>query len=100
MTFRKDELWHPSPGIPARRVKRIGSCEIWIKPLADRSVAVSVINRGSHTEEITVKARGIGMLDAPKLARNLWLGQDTADFKMELPVTIAAHQTILLKVSV
>jgi hypothetical protein len=63
-------------------------------------MAVAVINRGSHTEDITVKARDIGMLDTSKLARDLWLGQDTADFKVELPVTVAAHQTILLKVSV
>ena len=86
-------------GIPARRVKRIGLCEIWTKPLADKSVAVTVINRGSHTANITVKARDIGMLDTPKLARNLWTGQDIADFKMELPVTVAAHETILLKVT-
>lgn len=86
-------------GMPARRVKRIGSCEVWIKPLADRSVAVAVINRGSRTEELPVKARYIGMLDTPKLARDLWLGEDIADFKVDLPVTVAAHQTILLKVS-
>jgi hypothetical protein len=39
------------------------------------------------------------MLDAPKLARNLWAGEDIADFNMELPIKVAAHQTILLKVS-
>jgi alpha-galactosidase len=86
-------------GIPARRAKRIGFSEIWTKPLADRSVAVAVINRGSRTEEITVKARDIGLLDTPKLARNLWSGQDLADFKVDLPLTVAAHQTILLKVT-
>ena len=86
-------------GIPAQRVKRIGLCEIWTKPLADKSVAVAVINRGSRTETIPVKARDIGMLDTSKLARNLWAGEDIADFKMELPVTAAAHQTILLKVT-
>ncbi len=86
-------------GIPAERVKRIGPCEIWTKRLADKSLAVSVINRGSRTEEITVKARDIGLLDTPKLARNLWTGQDIADFKVDLPITVAAHQTILLKVT-
>jgi alpha-galactosidase len=86
-------------GIPAKRVKRIGPCEIWMKPLADKSVAVAVINRGSRTEAVTLKARDIGMLDAPKLARNLWAGEDIADFNMELPIKVAAHQTILLKVS-
>jgi len=86
-------------GIPAKRVKRIGSCEVWTKPLVNEAAAVAVINRGSRTEGVTVKARDIGMLDTPKLARNLWAGEDIADFKMELPVTAAAHQTILLKVT-
>jgi alpha-galactosidase len=86
-------------GIPASRVKRIGSCDLWTKRLADGSTAVAVINRGSRTEEITVKARDIGLLDTPKQVRDLWKGQDIADFKTELPVQIAAHQTILLKVS-
>ena len=86
-------------GIPAGRVKRIGSCEIWTKRLSDRSLAVAVINRGSQLVEFSVKARHLGLLDSPKLARNLWAGQDIADFKADLPLKIAAHQTILLKVN-
>ena len=86
-------------GIPASRVKRIGSSDLWTKRLADGSTAVAIINRGSRTEEITVKARDIGLLDTPKLARDLWKGQDIADFKTELPLQVAAHHTILLNVS-
>lgn len=86
-------------GIPARRVKHIGLCEVWIKPLADKSVAVAVINRGSRTETVTVKARDIGMLDSHKLARNLWTGEEIADFNVDLPVTVAAHGTVLLKIT-
>ena len=41
----------------------------------------------------------IQTLDTPKLARNLWLGQDIADFKVELPLTIKPHETILLKIT-
>jgi alpha-galactosidase len=86
-------------GIPARPVRQIGSCDLWTKRLANGSTAVAMINRGSRTEEITVKARDIGLLDTPKLARDLWRGQDIADFKTELPLQVAAHQTILLNVS-
>ncbi len=86
-------------GIPAGRVKQIGSCDIWTKRLADASVAVSAINRGSRGEDITLRARDIGLLDTPKLARNLWTGQDIADFKAELPLTVKPRETILLKVS-
>jgi alpha-galactosidase len=86
-------------GIPARRVKQIGQCEIWTKRLADTSVAVSVINRGSRPEDVTVQARDIGMLDTPKLARNLWMQQDTADFRTELVQRVQAHETVLWKVT-
>jgi alpha-galactosidase len=85
-------------GTPARRVKQIGQCEIWTKPLADKSVAVSVINRSSRPEDVTVKARDIGMLDAPKLARNLWTQEDVADFKTDFIQRVQPHETVLLKV--
>jgi len=86
-------------GIPGRRVKQIGCCEIWTRRLADSGTAVSVINRGSRGEDVTVRARDLGLLEAPKLARNLWTQQDAADFKTELSLRVEPHETILLKVS-
>lgn len=86
-------------GIPAKRVRQIGTCEIWTKRLADKSVAVSVINRGSRPEDVTVKAGDIGLLDTPKLARNLWTQEDVADFTTELTQRVQAHETVLLKVT-
>lgn len=85
-------------GIPAKRVKQIGQSEIWTKRLADEAVAVAVINRGSRGEEVTIRSRDIGMLDTPKLARNLWLQQDIADFKTELVQRVQPHETVLFKV--
>ncbi|HEX6269518.1 MAG TPA: glycoside hydrolase family 27 protein [Anaerolineales bacterium] len=86
-------------GIPGKRVKQIGQCEIWTKRLADSSVAVSIINRGSRPEDVTVKARDIGLLDTPKLARNLWAQQDSADFDTQLSQRVQPHETVLLKVT-
>ena len=86
-------------GVPGKRVKQMGSCEIWTKRLADSSVAVAVINRGSRPEDVPIKAREIGMFDTPKLARNLWTQQDIADFKKELVQRVHPHETVLLKVS-
>jgi alpha-galactosidase len=94
LDVNQDEL-----GIPARRVKQIATCDIWTKRLADSSVAVSITNRGSRAADILLDARDIGLLDSPKLAHNLWTGQDIADFKAELPLTVKPHETILLKVS-
>jgi alpha-galactosidase len=86
-------------GKPAQRVKQIGTCEIWTKPLADSATAVAVINRGSRGEDLILKARDIGLLETPKLARNLWSGQDIADFKMEITQRVEPHETILLKIT-
>lgn len=88
-----------SLGIPARRVKQVSTCEIWTKPLSDASMAVAVVNRGSSLAEITLQARDIGMLDTPKLARDLCAQQDTADFKTQIPLKVRPHETILLKVT-
>lgn len=86
-------------GKPARRVEQKGRCEIWRKPLADGSVAVSLLNRGSTGEDITLTARNLGLLDAQqKVARDLWTGKDVADFTEKLTRRVEAHQTILLKV--
>jgi alpha-galactosidase len=88
-----------SLGVPGRRVRRVGPCEIWSKPLADGSVAVALINRGSRPEDVKLQARDIGLLDTPKLARNLWAGEDVADFKSDLTQRVHPHETVLLKVS-
>jgi alpha-galactosidase len=86
-------------GKPGWRVKQLGHCEVWKKPLSDGSVAVALLNRGSVGRDITVKASDIGLLDEPKLARNLWLQEDIADFTLELTQRVQPHETILLKVT-
>jgi alpha-galactosidase len=80
-------------------VRQIGTSEIWTKRLADSSLAVSIINRGSRPEDVTIRERDIDMFDTPKLARNLWTQQDIAEFKVELTQRVQPHETILLKVS-
>ena len=86
-------------GRPARRVRRFGPCDVWKKPLADGSVAVALINRGASGSDVTFKASDIGLLDTPKLARNLWTQEDIADFKVELTQRVQPHETVLLKVT-
>lgn len=86
-------------GIPARRVKQFGPCEVWKKPLVDGSLAVALINRGSTGSDVTLKAGDIGLLDTPKLARNLWLQKDIADFKTDLVQRVQPHETVLLKIT-
>ena len=85
-------------GLPARRVKQAGGCEIWKKPLADGSTALALINRGSQGSDVLLKSRDAGLLDTPKLVRNLWSQQDVADFTLELTQRVQPHETVLLKI--
>ena len=85
-------------GIPGWRVKQFGSCEVWKKPLSDGSLAVALLNRGSSGSDVTLKAGDIGLLDTPKMARNLWAQEDIADFKETLTQRVQPHETLLLKV--
>jgi alpha-galactosidase len=61
-------------------------------------MAVALLNRGSTGGDITVRASDIGLLDEPKLARDLWLQEDVADFTLELTRRVQPHETVLLKV--
>jgi alpha-galactosidase len=87
-----------SLGVPGRRVRQMGSAEVWAKPLADGSVAVALINRGSSPREVTVTAGEIGLLDTPKLVRDLWAQEDVGDFTVAFTRKVEAHETVLLKV--
>ena len=85
-------------GRPARRVRQSGPCEIWRKALSDGSAAVALINRGSVGTDITLKASDVGLLDGPKLARNLWTQEDIADFRTSLTRRVQPHETVLLRI--
>jgi alpha-galactosidase len=86
-------------GIPARRARRIGTCEVWKKPLADGSVAAALVNRGASGEDVTLRASDMGLLDTPKLAHDLWSGKDVADFTVELKERVQPHETLLMKIT-
>ncbi len=86
-------------GVPARRVKQTGTCEIWSKPLADGSVAVALLNRGSFGADVPVRARDLGLLDATKTVRDLWKQEGVDSFEWEMKRRVEPHQTVLLKVT-
>ncbi|WP_160319535.1 glycoside hydrolase family 27 protein [Herpetosiphon geysericola] len=85
-------------GIAGRRVRQIGTCEIWKKPLADGSVAVALINRGANGSDLSLRACDIGLLDTPKSVRNLWTQEDIAEFGEAWQTRIQPHETLLLKI--
>ena len=75
-----------------------GNLETWVKPLADGSIAVGVVNMDSKPAEATVSAADL-KLTGKLEARDLWAhrpvnftdGTDSAE--------VPAHGTLLLKLS-
>ena len=88
-----------SLGKPAIRVRQYGPCEAWAKPLQDGSLAVGLFNRGSSGLDMKVRAGDLGLSDEPKLVRDLWQGQDVADFGEFLTRRVQPHESLLFKVS-
>jgi alpha-galactosidase len=76
-----------------------GDLETWIKPLADGSVAVGVVNLGSAAAQATVKASDLKLAGAVKSARDLWAHQDVKFAAGAYTATVAPHATLLLRVA-
>ncbi len=85
-------------GIAGRRVRSENGCEIWVKPLSDGSVAAAIVNRGSVWNDFTLKASDVGLLDSPKLVRDLWAQSDLAEFRETLEFRVEAHQTRFFRI--
>lgn len=86
-------------GRQAWRLQQHGGLELWKKPLADGAIALALLNRGSWGGEIAFTAGEIGMLDTPKLVRDLWKKQDIADFTTRFSLEVLPHSTHLLKIT-
>jgi alpha-galactosidase len=82
-------------GRQARRVRRSGGVEVWVKQLAAgkrRCRAVAVLNRNPAEREVKVDLRTLrGMPDAARFAlRDLWLHEDSQG-PARLTLRTAAH---------
>jgi alpha-galactosidase len=73
--------------------------ETWVKPLADGSVAVGVVNLGSAVANATVNASDLQLAGPVKHARDLWAHKDVAFTGGVYAATVPSHGVLLLKVS-
>jgi alpha-galactosidase len=76
-----------------------GDLEAWIKPLADGSVAVGVVNLGAAAAEATVKSGDLGLNGKVKEARDLWTHQDVKFTGGAYSAIVPSHGVLLLRVS-
>src|SRR6185503_11520978 len=78
---------------------RNGQLETWVKPLADGSVAVGVVNYGSDTTSATVQASDLHLNGNVQHARDLWAHKDVTFENGAYSADVPAHGTLMLRVS-
>ena len=78
---------------------RNGDLETWVKPLADGSVAVGVVNMGATEAEANVKASDLGLASDVKSARDLWAHTSVPFRNGVYAAKIPSHGVLLLQVS-
>ncbi len=87
-------------GIQGRLISTSGSGQAWAKPLADGSVAVALLNRGSKTLQISTNARAVGLPGVPRYSiQNLWSGAVRSSTGT-LAASVPAQATVLLRVGI
>lgn len=82
----------------ADRVRDDGDAEVWAKPLADGSVAVALLNRGSGSRQISTTLGQVGLGSGTHSYRELWTGA-TGTTTGQLAAQVAGHGVALFKVS-
>ncbi len=79
--------------------KKDGDLETWVKPLADGSVAVGVVNMGAAAAQATVKASELGLSGKVKKARDLWAHADVKFTNGAYAASVPSHGVLMLRVS-
>jgi alpha-galactosidase len=82
----------------ADRVRDDGDAEVWAKPLADGSVAVALLNRGTGTRQISTTLAQVGLNSTSGSYRELWTGA-TGTTGGQLSASVAQHSVALFKVT-
>jgi alpha-galactosidase len=76
-----------------------GEGQVWVKPLADGSRAVALLNRGSGATFITTSALAVGLPTASSYTmRNLWT-HNTSSTRGTISAEVPGDSTVLLRVA-
>jgi hypothetical protein len=85
-------------GVQGTLVSTTGQAQVWVKPLADGSRAVALLNRGGSTVRISTSAAAAGLPAGPGYTlRNLWSNATTTT-SGHIGANVAGDSTVLLRV--
>jgi alpha-galactosidase len=76
-----------------------GDLETWIKPLADGSVAVGVVNLGTSPAQASIKESDLKLSGPVARAQDLWAHEDVKFSGGAYAATVPSHGVVLLRVS-
>ncbi|MDQ7805493.1 ricin-type beta-trefoil lectin domain protein [Amycolatopsis sp. A133] len=85
-------------GAGGRRVRDDGNVEVFAKPLADGSVAVGLLNRGSATTTVSTTAAQIGLSGTSFTLTDLWTGGTSASAGA-ISASVPAHGVAAYRVT-
>jgi len=85
-------------GAGGRRVRDDGNAEVFAKPLADGSVAVGLLNRGSGTATVSTTAAQIGLSGTAFTLTDVWTGA-TSTTGGAIGASVPAHGVAAYRVS-
>jgi alpha-galactosidase len=75
-----------------------GPFEVWIKPMADHSVAVGLFNRSKEEDKMNAKFSDLGISGAAHV-RDVWLRKDLGVFHETFSAYVPKHGVVLLRIS-
>jgi len=84
-------------GVQGRWAWQVGPFEIWVKPLADGSVAALLINRGEDNQNITANFKDLG-ISGTKSVRDLWAHKDLGEFTDSFSADVPRHGVVMVKI--
>ncbi len=85
-------------GVQGIMVMRIGNQEVWAKPLADGSLAVGLLNKGSANATVTCDFRFLGLTSAQTVC-NVWTGKLEESATGSISRNLRSHQMALLRLT-
>jgi alpha-galactosidase len=83
-------------GVQGRPVAEHGAVQVWVKPLADGSKAVALLNRGSRPATETVSGAAIGLGSGRLTVRHIWTGRTARVARIR--ATVSGRSAMLLRV--
>jgi alpha-galactosidase len=84
-------------GVEAHWAWQEGPHEIWVKPLADGSIAALLINSGEDAERVTARFSDLGVSGTKKV-RDLWQHKELGEFTGSFSAEVHRHGVVMVKI--